>query len=608
MKDEKNLKIRLLYSFTIVGSSSFIFFGAQNLYQYDYFLGALEILCGFAGIVNVVYLHFTKKNQISTWVILVILYFALVMIVLKGGVGGTGYLWTYTLPCLSYFLLSKKKAAAFVGLFVMNLVALNFLQSLGVLTISLDELLFRQLIISLIAVSALMYAFSEVYELRVDDISKKKEELLSLQEKLDAEMLKDKDIKESLASEKEALEKNRRAMLNIVEDLDKAKKASEEQTVELRLQKKEIEKFKEAVESTSDHVVITDVDGTILYANPAVEKLTGFSVEEVVGKKVGSHDLWGGLMDKKFYQNLWKTVKIDKKSFRGEITNKKKNGQKYTALTTISPILGDNGEVEFFVGIERDITQEKEIDRMKTDFLSIAAHQLRTPLGSMRWNLDILLSGKAGRLNAEAEDIVKQVQTSDMRMIDLVNDLLDVSRIDQGRVSDNPEQVDINEVIESVIEEQKPFASDKNITVKFESKGTFDKVMIDKNRVRDVFANLVSNSIKYGKEGGFVKVKTAESGKNIIIQIEDNGIGIPEKDTSKLFTKFYRAENAVKSETEGSGLGLFVVKSYLEAWGGGIDLTSAEGKGSTFTITLPKKPRAHVLDKNLKDNPHTIKN
>ncbi len=147
---------------------------------------------------------------------------------------------------------------------------------------------------------------------------------------------------------------------------------------------KHLEKFKPAVDNTSDMVVIADPQGTVIYGNKAVEIVTGYKPEEAIGKKSGS--LWKSPMPQEFYKTLWDTISNQKKTFTSEIENKRKNGQVYTSKISISPVLNKVGQVQFFVAVEHDITREKEIDKAKTQFVSLASHQLRTPLSTIiRW-------------------------------------------------------------------------------------------------------------------------------------------------------------------------------------------------------------------------------
>lgn len=164
-------------------------------------------------------------------------------------------------------------------------------------------------------------------------------------------------------------------------------------------------KFKLAVENSSNHIIITDVDGKILYANKAAEAVTGYSKNEMIGQRPS---LWGNQMGQEYYKNFWHVIKNEKKTFVGEVNNKRKNGEQYIAAVSISPVLDEKGVIKFFVGIERDITKEKEIDRAKTEFVSIAAHQLRTPLAIIRWYGEMLLGGRRRRTQRQSKKFFRR--------------------------------------------------------------------------------------------------------------------------------------------------------------------------------------------------------
>lgn len=369
------------------------------------------------------------------------------------------------------------------------------------------------------------------------------------------------------------LENQQRAILNVLEDVGQSKT--------------DLEKFKSAVEGVSEHIVITDNEGMILYANKAVSKITGFSNAEIMGKKVGNKKLWGGLMPKVFYETLWKTIKTDKKMFSGEVNNMRKNGEKYVAVASISPILDQNGKVVFFVGIERDVTHEKEVDRMKTDFISLASHQLRTPLSAMRWFCEMLLEGDAGKMTNEQLEMVKNIDGANMRMIILVNSLLNISRIESGKIVIDPEFVDLKKVLETELSGLDIQIKAKKQTVKLLIETDLPKIYVDPKLIGEVCKNLLTNAIKYSPVSGKIEVNIFKKEKEVILKLSDNGIGIPKISQTKIFERFYRAENALKAETEGTGLGLYLVKTVIESSGGKVWFESVEGKGSIFYFSLP---------------------
>ena len=381
---------------------------------------------------------------------------------------------------------------------------------------------------------------------------------------------------------KRSLEEQQHAILNVLEDIAHEKKITEMHAQDLR-------KFQQAVENASDHIIITDADGLILYANKAAELITGFTEKEVLGKKAGTKELWGGQMDKEVYEHLWKTIKTDKKPFVGEFNNKRKNGTEYTAKSRISPILDKNGEVQFFVGIETDITKEKNVDRMKTEFISLASHQLRTPLSATKWFSEMLIAGDAGPLNKEQQEFVQNISDSNERMVSLVNALLNISRIESGRIVVDSTPTNLFDIVNEVIKEIESETAKKNIKIIASITENAPKICIDPKLIKEVYKNVITNAIKYSPAESEIIVMISKKDEEMITQISDNGIGIPDEEQSKVFTKFFRANNARQTETDGSGLGLYLAKTIIESSGGKIRFESKENEGTTFWFTLPLK-------------------
>jgi PAS domain S-box-containing protein len=409
----------------------------------------------------------------------------------------------------------------------------------------------------------------EKFIIKIQDIS---------QEKYFEEQLK-KSLVESEGKNNE-LVYTKKAIVNVMEDMQLERDRAYSLATDL-------EKFKMAVANASDHIVITDPDGIVLYANAAVAKITGYSSEEVIGKKAGT--LWSTPMDESFYKEFWDVIKIQKRSFEGEIINKKKNGVKYFAQVSVTPILDDNGEVEFFVGIERDITKSKEIDSVRSEFVSVASHQLRTPLTSIKWYIEILQGDNQNFTDAQ-KDIVKEISTSNIRMINLVNDLLNVSRIETGeKYKITKQSENVITILKTVVNDQQMSANAKKISINFDNSGFDEFIMeIDKDKLYQSIANLINNAIKYSPENSSIDFKFVKSGDNeVTISVQDHGIGIPESGKSRVFEKFFRAENAVKKQTDGSGLGLYFARAIVIDHKGTMEFDSVEGKGTTFTVKLP---------------------
>jgi len=394
---------------------------------------------------------------------------------------------------------------------------------------------------------------------------------------------KTKELQEKNTS----LEGGQKAILNILEDVEVEKKKVE-------MIAEDLEKFKLAVENASDHIVITDAEGIILYANKAVETITGFTRDEVLGKKAGGKILWGGSMDIPFYTLLWKTIKSNKKVFTGEVKNYRKNGETYIAAASISPIVDKNGVVKFFIGIERDITRIKEIDRMKTEFISLASHQLRTPLSAMKWFSEMLLAGDAGALTDEQKEFVTNISQSNERMIELVNSLLNISRIESGRLIIDPHPTDMGVLIKDLLKELQSQIDEKNLHITLSIEDALPLVNADSKLLRQVYQNLLTNAIKYTPKEGAIQISLSIKDEYLLSQVSDTGFGIPKEEQSHIFERFFRAKNIMKLETEGTGLGLYLIKAIVESSHGTIWFTSQEDKGlpagrhgSTFWFTIP---------------------
>jgi PAS domain S-box-containing protein len=504
--------------------------------------------------------------------------------------------------------------------------------------------------------------------------------------------------------------------------------------------------FKLATESSSNHIIITDQNGFIVYANTSAQKTTGFNFHEMKGS---TPRLWGGLMDRDFYKKLWHTIKIDRKPFVGELQNIRKNGVVYTAFARISPILVE-GQLLGFIGTEediservalekslveknqllneksqkdeailtsigegvvaldefgsiilmnpsamamfgyssddivkitgkkyvdlveaekedgqktpadgrseddfekmvskhgadiiktslvyyrnnsdndrsrkekfvvglintpvvfnkkivgtvlvfRDITSDREIDKAKTEFISLASHQLRTPISVINWYVEMLLAGDAGDISDLQREFLNEAYANSKKMSRLVNDLLNVSRLESNKYMMNQELMNVSEFLKTILTELKLLFKNKKIKLTVEEE-KLPKLYLDPNLIDVVLHNLISNSLKYTPEGGKIELCLKIINKNdshykldsekdaLLIKIADNGMGIPEKDKDLIFSKLYRGSNVKKSGFEGTGLGLYLIKSLIEKGGGEIWFESSDNKGTIFYVLLP---------------------
>lgn len=566
-----------------------------------------------------------------------------------------------------------------------------------------ERIFFTLLIIDVLALIGSLFFARKVFGLLIKKEVQEKESLskLSLSEG-------------GLLSKTEDLEKQKLAMLNVLEDIELEKDKQEKLASELL-------KFKQAVDNATDMIIITDAKGLVIYANEAVHTLTGYNPSEAVGKKAA--ELWKTPMPKSYYEDMWDTIKNKKQTFRSQLVNKRKDGTTYDAEVSISPVLDSQGEARFFVGIERDISQEKEhertslrlqiatqsavigiwewdvknnvltwdenmyklygiqkdgqakayeawqnglhpedkeagdravkdalsgkakfdtefrvvwpngqihyikaaaevlrdkkgepecmvgvnwdithdkeVDKAKSEFVSLASHQLRTPLSSINWYAEMLIAGDAGPLTEDQKKYLDEIYKGNQRMVDLVNSLLNVSRLELGTFIVEPEQTNVIALAKSVMEEQMPQLTKKKQQLSANLSDDVPSMYVDPKLLRMVLQNLLSNSIKYTNEEGRIEVdmNLDEERKNLKIKVADTGMGIPKQQQSKVFSKLFRADNVRETDTEGTGLGLYIVKQVIEHSGGtvtfnspyvlDIDGAKKEVQGTAFYITLP---------------------
>jgi PAS domain S-box-containing protein len=402
-----------------------------------------------------------------------------------------------------------------------------------------------------------------------------------------------------------------------------------------------IHKLSMAVEQSPVSIVITDLNSDIEYINHAFETSTGYERSEVLGRN--TNILKSGKTDPIVYKTLWDNISKGE-NWSGEWINKRKNGTFYWENVSITPIHNEKGEITNYLAIKSDITKQKETERQildlnndleqkitlrtsqlaeintnllteieerkqieeelkharieaeqaniaKSEFLSRMSHELRTPMNSILGFAQLL---QMGELSASQAKGITHIMRSGRHLLDLINEVLDISRIEAGRLSLSLEPVLVSGVIEETIDIVRQLAIERNVTINLENEG-FSKLFIksDHQRIKQVLINLLNNSIKYNVHGGNVDVKITPmpaTKSNIIpirISIKDTGQGINQDDLTKLFKPFERI-GADKTTTEGTGLGLAVVEKLTVAMGGKIGVESEIGKGSIFWVEMPQ--------------------
>jgi PAS domain S-box-containing protein len=342
--------------------------------------------------------------------------------------------------------------------------------------------------------------------------------------------------------------------------------------------------------SIGDGAIATDEFGRITKINKAGLEILGKKEREVLGA-------WFPKAIPAYNEDGSQIAEIDRPITRAFLTGKPvitkllykmKDGSLLPVAITVSPlVLGDRpiGAIELF----RDISVEYEIDRMKSDFISLASHQLRTPLSAIKTYSHMLIDGFMGELEPPQRKALRTIVGASNRMNELISTLLNVSRIESGNVIISPKKVNLNHLTEEVFKELALTAENKHIALTSKLPITPLIIKADNLIAKEVLINLVSNAIKYTPDEGTVEVALRKRSDNVIIRVKDSGMGIPKAAREQIFTKFYRAPNVVRQETSGTGLGLYLVKGLIDALGGKIWFESEEGKGSTFFVELPVK-------------------
>jgi len=240
--------------------------------------------------------------------------------------------------------------------------------------------------------------------------------------------------------------------------------------------------------------------------------------------------------------------------------------------------------------ITRSFERLAEASRMKSEFISVVSHQLRSPLSNLRWAIELLMSGRLGKIEEKQTEYFRILKENSGRMGELVSDLLIVSRIETATLPQKRKEISLEDLIKKLISEFEPFAQASNVEIEFKSEENLPKILADPSQIRLVVENLLDNAVRYIKDRGKVKMLLSRRGQNLYFEIEDNGVGIPKEDQKYIFQKFFRSENILRYQTQGSGLGLYISKAIIERSGGKIGFKSQEGVGSTFWFTLPIHP------------------
>lgn len=362
-------------------------------------------------------------------------------------------------------------------------------------------------------------------------------------------------------------------------------------------------------EASSDAIMLTTPAGEILSTNPAFERMTGYSGAEALGRN--PHLLSSGLHDQTFYRDLWDSV-VTQGHWRGEIVNRRKDGELYTAILTIDAVRDERGELRHYVGVTSDITERKRHEaellaakeraetaaRAKTTFLSTMSHELRTPMHGILGMTDLLLESELSERQRRQLGTVKRSADA---LLAILADILDYTRLDAEELRLQPAPIDPLQVVHEVVALLRSQADKKGLRLDPESGATaLDPILIDGSRLRQILTKLTDNAIKFTHEGEIrlsTRIESAATDSwTLVIVVADTGIGIPAELHATIFEPFVQADGSHTRRYGGTGLGLAIARRLAEAMGGMLEVESAPEQGSRFILRLPVRPVARDFD------------
>jgi PAS domain S-box-containing protein len=405
-------------------------------------------------------------------------------------------------------------------------------------------------------------------------------ELSQLTEKRENELKELRETRTALMNILEDMERSRAALMNILEDIEQERRKAEE----------EKNKTLSIITNFVDGLLLFGIDRKLQLINPQAEKILGLKTEDAIGKSIS---------ELSFFKNMKPLAALLEEKMPRLFRKEVQLGDNLVLEITTVPIKIEKEESGTMV-ILHDVTREKVVERMKSEFVSLAAHQLRTPLSAIKWTLRMLLDRELGEITPEQQEFLEKTYESNERMISLINDLLDVTRIEEGRYIYRTTLIGLESIVQSVIDSYKTVLEKKELKFELRKPETpLPLVLADVEKIKIVVQNIIDNAIRYTDKGGKVTITLKYGKRELECSVSDTGVGIPLDQQSRVFSKFFRGANALRMEPEGSGLGLFIVKNIIEAHGGRIWFESEEGKGTTFYFTLPVEEKFAESSKEL---------
>ena len=342
----------------------------------------------------------------------------------------------------------------------------------------------------------------------------------------------------------------------------------------------DLERAEAILDATGDGMLVFSPDGKLTYFNPAARDIIGPRIDDHVDTQATLAEILGT------EPLLPEGAESTGAAWEATLSEPE---HRIVQVRT-SPVLDPEGVPIGTVSNIRDITTEREMAMMKNEFVSTVSHELRTPLTSIKGYVDLIVDGEAGEINEIQREFLEIVQENSDRLVSLINDMLDISRIESGRIHLKVEPIEVSELVVGAAETFKTMADQSSVELVTSVAEDLPRAAGDRDRVGQVLMNLVSNAIKYSPGGGTATIAARSDGENVVVEVSDTGIGIKPEDQAGLFSKFYRVDSSLTRDIGGTGLGLSICKSIVELLGGKIWAESEFGQGSTFGFSLPMAP------------------
>jgi len=340
------------------------------------------------------------------------------------------------------------------------------------------------------------------------------------------------------------------------------------------------ESLNAVIDSLADGILVTDEQSNIVLYNQKAETMLGIKGGNALGQPVQDH-----IKNDVLIRLITKILKFDMPYHTEEVCLIDTGDTRFRIH--VSPVRDANALLIGSVTLLHDVTQLSAIDKIKSNFLAMVSHQLKSPLSSTLLQTSILLDEMVGGLNEKQKDLLQKLKAKTKGMSDLVNDILDVCFIEEGGYIEQIESLNLTEILQRTIELMQPQAQDKNVALQVTMKEPFPLINGNRSSIEAMFINLVSNAIKYTFPDGQISVDLRKNAQYLQLKVSDTGIGIEDKDIPRIFDKFYRVRSERTKNISGTGLGLSIVKSVVDAHHGSISVESEVGKGTTFIVLLP---------------------